>query len=91
MPGERSEPVVGILDGGLSAVAESLWPPLGLLDGCAERLGRLGVPVAQVYVRAAETSLFHAIMAIERVRVGEGWTPSDDQPGIDPRLLEWLD
>lgn len=77
---------------GAAASAERLRAPLRLLDGEAQLLADLGVPVAQIYVRAAEASLSQAIAAAERAGERQWRDPaaSFEPPALDPRLLEWL-
>jgi hypothetical protein len=75
------------------ASAERLLVPLRLLDGEAQALADLGVPIAQIYVRAAEVSLENAIAAAAHAD-GQAWRDPDinfEPPAVDPRLLEWLD
>jgi hypothetical protein len=78
---------------GPAASAERLRVPLRQLDGEAQVLADMGVPIAQIYVRAAEVSLSQAIAAAERA-AEPMWRDSErsfEPPAIDPRLLEWLD
>ncbi len=82
----------GPVPGSLEKEIDAMRPPLRLLRGCAERLGALGVPLAQLYAKAAETSLSQAIEAALHVaEMDRRVPPAPRTQAIDPRLIEWLE